>query len=70
MGEKSALVPTEVLMADGVTLSLKDVRTRLKLTQAEMAQRIGVSQGIYSQWETNKRPMPAKYIERVQKLLG
>ena len=50
--------------------SIKDHRKRIGLSQAEVAQRVGVDQTIVSRWERETAPVPAKHLERLAEIYG
>jgi transcriptional regulator with XRE-family HTH domain len=41
---------------------IKDLREDADLTQQQIADRLGVAQSTYSQYELGKRPMPIDYL--------
>ena len=45
---------------------LRDVRTAHGYTETEVAEKIGVKQGSYSQWESGRR-IPKPFFEKYQK---
>lgn len=51
-------------------IALRGVRRRLALTQVEMAEKIGVSQGDLSKMEKGLRPIGKKLALRIGKALG
>lgn len=51
-------------------IALRGVRLRLNLTQKEMAEKIGVSQGDLSKMEKGERPIGKKLAMRIGKALG
>ncbi len=51
-------------------IALRGVRLRHELTQKEMAQKIGVSQGDLSKMEKGERPIGKKLAMRIGKALG
>jgi DNA-binding XRE family transcriptional regulator len=51
-------------------IALRGVRLRNELTQKEMAQKIGVSQGDLSKMEKGERPIGKKLAMRIGKALG
>lgn len=50
--------------------NMKNFRKRLKMTQAEMAKLLGVSQATISYWESGKKDMGLDDAIRVTKILG
>lgn len=44
---------------------IKKIRTDMQMTQAELAQLIGVSQHTISQWETGKRQIDYHSFEKL-----
>ena len=51
-------------------IALRGVRLRLELTQNQMAEKIGVSQGDLSKMEKGERPIGKKLALRIGKTLG
>jgi DNA-binding XRE family transcriptional regulator len=51
-------------------IALRGIRLRLDLTQKEMAEKIGVSQGDLSKMEKGTRPIGKKLAMRIGKTLG
>jgi transcriptional regulator with XRE-family HTH domain len=49
---------------------LKQAREALKLSQAEAAERIGVTQEAYGAWERGVRLMPTNYLPELQRALN
>jgi DNA-binding XRE family transcriptional regulator len=54
---------------DGLTISLKDIRTDLKMSQEVMAQKIGVSQQKLSMVENGTAKLKPNEQRRLQKML-
>ena len=50
--------------------NMKNFRKRLKMTQAEMAKLLGVSQATISYWESEKKDMGLDDAIRVTQILG
>ena len=50
--------------------NLKEIRDQLKLTQAEMAKRLGTSQPQYQRLERGKRPMSKKWALKIESEFG
>ena len=50
--------------------SLSVLRTDAGMTQKQLAERVGVSQGRLSEWETGRREMSATACRKVAKALG
>ncbi len=48
-------------------LRLKQQREEHRLSQREVAEALGVSQAIYSHWETGRRPMPKERLKALPK---
>lgn len=48
---------------------LKEVRTEAKLTQAELAEKLGVTQRDISRWETGKRVPSALMVKKMAQVL-
>ena len=44
-------------------------RSRLGLTQQDVADRLDILLGTYRQWESGTNPMPAIYLQRVARVL-
>lgn len=47
---------------------LRKNRDRCKLTGAEIADLLGISQGTYHNWESNKTSLPAKYLPQLAEI--
>lgn len=47
---------------------LRKNRDRFKLTGSEIADLLGVSQGTYHNWESNKTSLPAKYLPQLAEI--
>lgn len=57
---KNPSKPDAVLKKMGYQLSI--VRALNKLTQAQMAQELGVTAAVVSQWENGKKPIPVREV--------
>ena len=70
-GFTPGLVPNEVVnrVMDGAASHMLAWREHLRLTQAEVAQRMGISQAAYAQMETAKRPRKAT-LQKVACAMG
>lgn len=55
---------------DRFSSTLADALDRSRLTNAEIAKRIGVIPNVISQWKTAHKPMPARHAPKVAALLG
>ena len=51
-------------------LSVKDARTRLGVTQVEMATLLGITRNYLALMETNKRNTPPEILEKARELVG
>lgn len=51
-------------------LVIRQARERAGLTQAQLAQRAGVSQPCVAQWESGRRPIQEKTVAKVAAALG
>ena len=49
---------------------LKLMRTAAGMTQTELAQAIGVSQGNVTEWESGDRPIPAHRLAAIRRAIG
>lgn len=49
---------------------LRDVRKQAKMTQADLAQKLGVHQVVISYWETGRLQIPIKHIAAIVRLTG
>lgn len=49
-------------MADELMMTLGALRNRMKMTQDEVAEAIGVSTPTYAKWERDAGDMPNKYL--------
>ena len=47
---------------------MADARRKLGMTQAQLADRLGVSQPCVSQWETGRRTPSAPILDRIARL--
>jgi len=50
-------------------VEIKDIRKSLRLTQRDVARRIGVSSTMISQWEKGRRSLPQKRYEQIMSLV-
>lgn len=51
-------------------MNIKSLRLKLKITQAELAKRIGVDQTALSQWELGKSMPKAALLPKIAETLG
>lgn len=51
-------------------MNIKSLRIKRKMTQAELAEKIGVDQTAVSQWETGQTNPKAALLPRVAEALG
>lgn len=63
--ETEALPTTEFALPE-----LASARKKAKLTQAALAQKLGVSQAMVAYWENRKRPIPLEHQAQLKVLLG
>lgn len=56
--ERSEMMPLEQMM------TLKSLRVRCRLTQEEVANRLGISRRTLSKWEQDSSDMPIKYMQQ------
>lgn len=50
--------------------SAKELRARLDLTQAEMAEKLGITQQTYNAWEKNIAKVPISKVAAIARLCG
>jgi transcriptional regulator with XRE-family HTH domain len=55
-------------MADNISNMLRAFRTKLRITQAEMAERIGASRQQYANWEYGRSQPTGHYIDKLESL--
>lgn len=70
-GFTPGLVPNEVVnqVMDGTASNMQAWREHLRLTQAEVAERMGISQAAYAQMEAAKRPRKVT-LQKVADAMG
>jgi len=49
---------------------MRTARKRAEMTQAELAEKVGVTQGLLSQWERAKKTIPEEHLSRLRQVLG
>ena len=49
-------------------IGLNYIRNLYKKTTVDLAEELGVTNGLISQWEQGKKPIPAKRVEQLSKL--
>lgn len=50
-------------------LKLKEIRKRKKMTQKQVADRVGISQSFYTEMETGKKEINVSRLERIARVL-
>ncbi len=50
--------------------TVRELRARRRITQAEMASKLGISIGCYNNWENNFWKIKTKDAERIAKILN